>query len=351
MYHLFNAVYVESEWRINRHSDYITISPQVGYEYVPVKHEDLGDHFGFAQSLDDLTPETFRDLFMKAYRNADRTMVFVDGKTYVRLYALLVKALLPTIDLETFQWIMVCKKATFNVSMTNTQKPTNDFVDEVVINRATVQHYFETEDPLLPAMKELLEIDPEAISLEWRILRLKVDNIVGNIPETLNKLLRRIALANTYDALDVWGRYMTDPEHWEFAGCTLETLLDAPTAFQGALNMLYTSNPIFLKPGVFKTAYDDDWIVGLLDELIPMLERCAEGPTHDRTVIIRDLMTRNENLQDPKVCMSWVMTMFHGNKRLAMPNYDTGKYDENLIRFILSTPVEQLARCLQGVQW
>lgn len=349
MYHLFNSVYVDTEWRINRRGDYITVSPSIGFEYIPGPNEETGEHLGYACSLDDMSVETFKSIFVSAYANRKRTMVYADGETYLRLYAMLVKSILPSVDFNTFTWIMVCKKATFNVSMTNTQKPQTDFVDEVAINRANVERLYRFDDPFQDTMNMLVDVDPDAISFEWRILHLKAEGIVGTLPVTMKHLLRRIALANTYDALDVWGRAITDPFHWEFAGCDLDTLLDAPSVFQGAMNMIYTNNPMFLKPGVFKTEYDDEWIKDLLRELIPMLERCVEGPTHDRSVIILEMMEADESTAyDPDVCLARLMTMFHGQKRLALPNYDAGKFDENLIRFILSADSLLLRQCLKG---
>lgn len=40
MFHLFNSVYVDTERRLDRRYDHITISPTIGYEYVHFdKHE------------------------------------------------------------------------------------------------------------------------------------------------------------------------------------------------------------------------------------------------------------------------------------------------------------------------
>jgi hypothetical protein len=352
MYHLFDKVYVDTESRVDRSQDHITIGPRIGYEFFAAPNTVAGEQFGFAQSLDNWTPEEFETIFGKALLDGDKVYVYADGQSYLRIYTMLVKALLPKVDLDTFKWIMLCKKATFNTSLTNIRKPATDVLSTVVINTKVIEELFAFEDPLLGAMETLVQLDEHKLSLEWRILRLKTDGRVGKIPRLLKGLLRRIALANTHDALDVWGRILTDQEHWEFGGCDMETLLNADTVFQGSLNLHYASSQIFLQPDLFKNPPPDEWICGLLQELIELLEHCDEGPTAGRTrLVLKLLQDSDKNVYDPTVCLERVMTMFYGNKRLALPNRDSGKYDENLIRFILGTDKARLQACVQGAQW
>lgn len=351
MYHLFSDVYVESEHLIDRSKDTITISPQIGFEHVVQESVQPGKQLGYNISLDDLSPEAFHELFEKAYNHDNKVMVYCDGKTYLRLYTLLVKALLPGLDLDTFKWIMLCKKTTFNMLLSNLGGPMTEVLSTIAINGATIEELYAFEDPLAEVMTKLTLINPDKLSLEWRILRLVTCQRVGRIPKALGNILRRIALANTHDVLDVWGRILADPQHWEFAGCDKDTLLNADTVFEGCLNLPYISNKMFLKPGLFTTYPSDDWLKGLLTELIPVLERCDEGPTAGRTKLILELMFEQVNLYNSEKCLERVMTMFHGPKRLALPNRDAGKYDENLIRFILSTDAAPLKACVKGAEW
>lgn len=350
MYHLFDSVYVDTHSRIDRTQDVITIGNQLGYEYFPDERAVVGKQLAYAESLDDVTPEAFVEMFTLA-KASKKATVFGCGHTYLRLYTLLVKALLPNVDIETFKWIMLCKKATFNTTLTNIRKPVVDVIGSVTITGKVIEELYAFEDPLLPAMQEVILQDKTTLSLEWRILRLKTDQRVGLLPKVLKRILHRIALANTHDALDVWGRVLTEPENWEFGGCDFDSLLNAPTVFEGSMALQFSNNPMFLQPNLFDQEPSDDWIKGLLSELIPMLAHCDEGPTAGRTKLILKLLQEQVNLYNPEACLERVMTMFHGPKRLALPNRDSGKYDENLIRYILRTDVSALKACVEGAEW
>lgn len=351
MYHLRDRIYVEIESRISRKKPYATISPQVGYEYVPVEYEEVAEQLGYAQSLDDLDSAKFKALFEKLFGQKDKAFLYVDGKTYLRLYAMLVKAVMPNVTLDVFRWIMLCKKATFQVSLLNMHKPTTNILNEVTINDKVVKELFAFKDQHQEVFTELVTADPDALSLEWRIMRLFTDDRVGTLPKTLRNILRRISLANGYDALDVWGRMIANPDAWEFAGADMNTLLNGQSVFEGTLNFRYLNSTMFLHPNLFDNKVTDTWLVGLLKELILVLDHCDEGPTAGRTRLVLQLLTSEEDLMQPETLKLRVLTMFKGAKRLALPNADSGKYDENLVRFILSTDPELLKDCVKGATW
>lgn len=351
MYHLRNKVYVEIESRIARNNPYISIGRQIGYEYVPGTFETPAPQLGYAQSLDDLDAVGFKAMFSPAFASDEKTFVYVDGETYLRLYAMVVKALLPSVTLDVFRWIFLCKKATFNVSLLNIHKPATNILAEMTINEEVVRKLFDTTEPLQTAVTELMCEAPDQLSLEWRILRLFTCGRVGKLPKTLRNILRRIALANTHDALDVWGRMIADPGMWEFAGCDMDTLLNGKSIFEGTLNFHYLNNPMFLQPGVFENEPTKEWVVGLLKELVQVLDFCDEGPTAGRTRLILQLMTDETNIYEAEALKERIITMFRGAKRLALPNADSGKYDENLIRYVLHEDVEKLRKCVEGAAW
>lgn len=350
MYHLFDNVYVDTQTRIDRTQDIIAISNQIGVEFFPGANEVVGKQLGYAPSLDEMSKQDFYDMFVAA-KASRKVTVYCCGETYLRLYAMLVKALLPNVDIETFRWIMLCKKATFNTTLTNIRKPAIDVLSSVVITGEVIQKLFDLEDPMQEQMQQLVLLEGTTLSLEWRILRLKTDQRVGMLPKVLKRILHRIALANTHDALDVWGRVLTEPENWEFGGCDFDSLLNAPTVFEGSMALTFANNPMFLQPNLFDQEPSDDWIKGLLSELIPMLTHCDEGPTAGRTKLILHLLQQPVNLYNPQACLERVMVMFHGPKRLALPNRDSGKYDENLIRYILRTDESALKACVEGAEW
>lgn len=351
MYHLRSKAYVEIDSRITRDNPYIAFGPHVGYEHVPVQHEQAAEQLTYAVSLDDLGQDEFKAAIGAAFNSKEKTFIFADGKTYLRLYAMAVKALLPSVTLDVFRWIFLCKKATFNVSLLNIRKPASNILAEVVINAKTIEELFTFEDPHQAAMTELFSQAPDDVSLEWRILRLMTCDRVGKLPKTLRNILRRIALANTHDALDVWGRMIADPGMWEFAGCDMDTLMNGKSVFEGTLHFHYLNNPMFLQPGVFENEPTKDWTIGLLKELIKVLEFCDEGPTAGRTRLILELMQNDANIYEPEAMKDRVKTMFKGAKRLALPNADSGKYDENLIRYVLNEDIDVLRQCVKGAQW
>lgn len=351
MYHLFNSVYVDTERRINRAVSNITISPNIGFEYIPGPNEIAGNQIGYATSLDDVSTDELLDWLLTAMSSKEKVFIYCDGETYVRLYSLLVRTVLPNIDLLTYKWVLLCKKATFNTSLTNWKQAGCEVLAGVVITTKTITASFENPDDLLPMFKELLSTDRDVLSLEWQFVRLIAEDTVGEIPARLRNILRRIALANTHDALDVWGRVVTDPEHWDYAGADLDSLLDAPSVFEGCLLMSYTNHRMFLKPGMMGTCPKDTWLCGLLRELDPLLDRVGEGPTAKRTRLILQMLESEDDLSKPDVLLARVKQMFLGADRLAMPNRDSSKYDENLIRYLLGRSKEDLQTYLQGATW
>ena len=351
MYHLFNSVYVDIERRINRAESNITISKYIGFEYHPGPNETAGEQIGFATSLDLVEPAVLLEWLTLAMQSEKKVFIYCDGETYVRLYSLLVRTIFPSLDLLTYKWIMLCKKATFNTSLTNWKQAGCEVLAGIDLTTKSITASFENDDPLLPMFKELLSTDREVLSLEWQLVRLIVENNVGTIPERLRNILRRIALANTHDALDVWGRVITDPQHWEFAGADLDTLLDAPSVFEGCMLMTYTNNRMFLKPGLFEKYPQDKWLCGLLRELDPLLDRVGEGPTAKRTRLILAMLESEDDLSKPKVLLKRVKQMFLGADRLAMPNRDSSKYDENLIRYLLGRTKADLTSYMKGATW
>lgn len=351
MYHLFNSVYVDTERRINRAVDNITISPHIGFEYIAGPNEVAGEQIGFALSLNELEPNVLLDWLTIAMQSDEKVFIYCDGASYVRLYSLLVRTVFPNIDLLTYKWIMLCKKATFNTSLTNWKQAGCEVLAGVEITSKTITESFENPDPLLPMFKELLSTDRDVLSLEWQFVRLIAEGTVGEIPSRLCNILRRTALANTHDALDVWGRVITDPEHWEYAGADLDTLLNAPSVFEGCLLMSYINNRMFLKPGTMEKSPKDEWLIGLLRELGPLLDRIGEVATAKRTRLILEMLESDSDLNDPVVLLNRVKQMFTGPDRLALPNRDSSKYDENLIRYLLGRSKKDLQTYLQGATW
>ena len=351
MYHLFSQAYVDSELRIDRTKDVITISSQIGYEHVPAEFETVGKQLGYATSLDAFDPEKFREVFTAAYESKDKVMVYCDGDTYVRLYAMLIKALFPKIDFETFRWFLLCKKATFNTIIVAQGEPRNDVLSSVVINGKVAKALFEKEEALQTVIDELVNVSTDELSLEWHIAKLRVKGATGKVPKTTKNILRRIALSNAHDAMDVWARQLTRPEFWDIAGADIDTLLNADTVFEGCLSLPHLASQQLLRPGLFDFRPNDTWIKGMLKEAVDLMYKLEDESSAKRAAKILELLTDDRDMGVSENCLDRVNTMFNGEMRIALAMRDTGKYDENLIRHILAMDKATLEAALKGAEW
>lgn len=351
MYHLRNKVYVDIASRVSRSVPYISIGPYIGFQYAPSDNEVVATQIEYATSLDKLDPAEFKAALSKAFAEKDKVFIYADGQTYLRLYAMLIKALLPGVTLKVFRRIMLCKKATFNSLLSNTYRSNVNVLKELTINGKVVEDLYTFEDQHQAAMTELVTNSPDDLSLEWRLLRLFTEDRVGKLPKTLRRLIQRVAVANTQDTLDIWGRMISDPSAWEFAGCDIDTLLNGETVFEGAVKFRYLTNPIFLKPGLTDTDHHRDWYVGLLAEQIKVLEFCGETPTANCSRLIHGMLLDDSEAYNAEGLKKRFSMLFSPANRLALPALVAGKYDENLIRYVLSEDVDVLRGCAEGAQW
>lgn len=351
MYHLLNQTYVDSETRIDRTANVITISPQVGFEYIPQPNEQVGNHLGFGTSLDAFDAKQFRDLMVAARDLQEKVVIYTDGKTYARLYAMMIKAVFPKIDFENFCWFMLCKKATFNSIIVAMGEPRVDVLSSVVINRAVCKELFEKDEPLQEVLTDLVAEDADALSLEWHIARLRTEGIAGKIPKATKTILRRIALSNAHDVMDVWARHLTRPEFWDMAGADMDTLLNAPSVFEGCLGLPHLASQQLLRPGLYDFRPNDTWIKGMLCEAVDLMHRLEDGSSAERANEILRLLEDDRNMTEAVNCLDRVNRMFNGEMRIALAMRDTGKYDENLIRHILNMELSVLKAALEGAVW
>lgn len=348
MYHLCKSIYVDSEHRIDRNKDVITISPKIGFEHIA---EEKGVQIGYATSLDELSPEALEAMLDKGLAADDRVTIYCDGKTYLRLYTMLIKAVLPNLTLDLFRWIMLCKKATFNTTIVAGGEPNVDVLASIQINNKVCHDLFMEVSTLQPVIDALVNENPDFLSLEWRLIRLRTEGRVGKIPGVLNNILRRIALSNAHDAMDVWGRHLTREKNWDIAGADLDTLLNAPTVFEGCLNMPHLASQQLLRPGLYDFSPTKPWIIGMLREAVGLMEVLEDESSAKRAARILELFSSPVNLRESDTCLQRVVDMFAGEMRIALAFKDTGKYDENLIRFILESDIEVLKTSLEGAEW
>lgn len=351
MFHLFNSVYVDSEQRINRYHNTIDISPTLGYEFFPPTNSNMGKQIAYAQSLKDWDEDKFYEVFDQVFGSKEKTFVYCDGETYLRLFSLLVKAMLPKATLDVWRWLFLCKKANFQVSVVANGEPLVEVLSSVVINDDVIQKLHKMHDPLLPAMKRLVEKDSHALSLEWHVLKLVVEGVTGKVPRATKHILRRIALSNAHDAMEVWGRQITRPQYWDEVGADIDTLLNAESVFQGCVNHAHMSNPILTRPGMYDFKPNDTWLSGMLDEAATMMDMLEDESSAKRARMIKALLMDTADIRDPVVCLKRVVDMFAGEHRIALAYRDSGKYDEGMIRYFLREDKAVLAAALDGATW
>lgn len=351
MYHLRNKVYVELDSRAERLKPYVSFGKLIGYEFVKNEDGKLGEQLGYAVSLDDMEPKKFREAFEALFAQPDTAHVYADGKTYLRLYAMLIKALLPGVTFNVFRRIFLCRKATFNSLLVNFHRSIVNEVDGMVINDVTVRELYELDDIHQETFTELLTESPDDLSLEWRTLRLFTDDHMGDIQRSLRRLVHRTALANSQDCLDVLGRMITDDSTWEFLGCDADTLMNGVTVFEGVLNFPQLSNPIFLKPGLFDMVQHRDWYMRLLKESIQVLDYCGEKAVANCSRLILDMIEKDIDGYTPATLRGRLLELFAVENRLALPGIVAGKYDENLMRYVMAEDVDVWRQCLEGADW
>jgi len=353
MYHFINRVYVDTSLLLDHDAKRMTIGKQIGYEYAKVSEFDPegGVQLFYAESLDAVDHKAFKDAMVQAVSSDEKTTIFCDSDTYVRLYGMFIKALFPNIDFDTFKWIMVCKKAMFNSSVSSRGEPSVDVLSKLVINGAVVKAVYDSEEELQDIIDELVRDNAEELSLEWQIIRLRLDGKYGKIPRVTKNILRKIALSNAHDALEVWARHITRPENWDMAGADIDTLLNGQTVFEGCLRLPHLSSTVLMRPGLYAYRPTDEWLMGMLREAIKLMTHLEDESSAKRAAKILELLADTRPMSDPANCMDRIQVMFNGPMRIALAMRDNGKYDESLIRLILSLDDDKLKDILEGAAW
>jgi hypothetical protein len=354
MFHLFNDVYVQSEIFMASDLDRINISPTTGFEY----HKTFADdpeltQLGFAKSLDDFTGEKFLELLRLAANNPTKVFVFVDSATYSRLYAIQLKALFPNISYEHFKFFFVCKKAVIDGRAATSYAPSIDPRAGAKINNAVVDELYHKDDSeLIEAMADVLNDEGVNLSLEWNVLKLLTDGEIGTIPDKVKNLVKRVALSVVHETLGSVGFSVTDPRNWEFLGCDADTLLEYDSIFQGCTNLGYMNNPAFLGKSTLGLKMPDQWMIELIKQVREFLVLSGEVKSHLFMGVILELYEGGFKYETAEDCIAAVTSVFANAERtVSLPHSDLGKYDENLIRFLLRSDRKEITALREGSQW
>ncbi|MNI91908.1 hypothetical protein D3C73_1496320 [compost metagenome] len=89
----------------------------------------------------------------------------------------------------------------------------------------------------------------------------------------------------------------------------------------------------------------------MLQEAVELMHDLEDESSSKRAAQILALLQDDSNMREPENIMRRVNCMFAGEMRIALAMRDTGKYDENLIRHILTTDLKALQAALVGASW
>ena len=353
MYHLFNSVYVEFDLRLDNSKNRINISANTGFDFAKRDHDMfVGEQLGYGESLEAIGVAAFDSLMDKAIAYEDKLIIFVDSTTYIRLYAMLLKSLFPNIDFDTFKFLFICKKALLDGKRATSYRPSVNAVDQLLITSETVVAAFERDDEFLPCMKKIVKDKKASISLEWSLVKLIAAKDVGNIPSTLANIVKRTILSNAHETLGLLGYIITDKDNWEFLGCNETTLLNRESVYTACTNIGFITDSTFLNQSTLSMDLPKEWLVEFTKQLITVLERTNEHGTVIRSKSLLSFLESDNTLENSLDCLERVNAMFNnGESTIHLSFQDFGKYDENVIRFILKKPVSELKALMKGAKW
>lgn len=353
MFHLFDNLYVETEYRSRPTDNQINISMNTGFE--KIKHpfvEIEGTQFGFATSLDEYGPTGFYSLLLNAAESGKKVYLYADSETYTRLYAMLLKALFPKIDYHTFKMFFICIKATYDTSTVTFFDTVFDHQMAVKINKELVEKLYAFEDPLVTGLRKLLLLDADKVSMEWRIMKLMARKEVGTLPQVVRNIMRRTAISNSHDAMDDWGRVIVDATRWHVSGATVDTLLDEPSTFMACKNFGCLSEGVLRLPKAMSLEKSDEDCIDLLGNIIKVLESTGDIPSMNRSKNLRDWFMSEDDMTDPEKLLVRIIHLFDsGPATFRLASSDASKYNENLIRYVIRSPVHELGVLLEETTW
>lgn len=353
MFHLYDNMYVETEYRARPTDNQINISERTGFEKIEhpiVKIQ--GTQFGYATTLDEFGPVGFYSLLLKASEHREKVWLYVDAETYTRLYSIVLKALFPKIDYHTFKMFFICIKATYDTSTVTFFDTVFDHQMAVKINKELVERLFKAEDPLVEPMRKFLSIDGNKVSMEWRIMKLLATGNGGTLHDTIRNIMRRTAISNSHDAMDDWGRVIVDPTRWNISGATEESLLEAPSTFMACKNFGCLSNDLLRLPKAMSLEQSDDDCIELLGNIIKVLESTGDLPSMNRSKNLRELFMEDKDMTEPANLIARIRRLFDGGPAtFRLASSDASKYDENLIRYVIRMKQEEVAALFEGSTW
>ena len=353
MYHLFNSTYVQSDAFMEPAHNQINISKRTGLVKTPgITHTILGQQLAYSEGLEKLTTAEFKAIMELALGFNDKLYFYVDSKTYVELYGILLKALFPNIDFQTFKFFFICKKASYDVMNLNFFNSLGGIGENIIIDEAAVLAAWELDNGFSAALRELLIENNEALSLEWRIVKMLATGDVNTVPGSLVNIVKRSVICFAQDAAAEWGRLVTDDAIWPVAGCTEATLLSADTTLGACANFKMLGSPAIHSSRALSLVAPDAWLIDLLTQTVAILDALNETTLRTRAAALLQLIRPESTFQSVDSCVAALKIIFlHTSTRVGVPREDSAKYDVNLISHLLKQSVPTLQTLAGDAPW
>lgn len=354
MFHLLSNVYVESEFQASPNDNQINISPLKGFQRLDNPMSiGLKAQLAWGQSLDDFTPNEFYAMLLRAVEYRDKVYIFTDTENYTRMYALLIFALFPNIDYATFRMFFICIKATYATTTVTFYDRLFNHEMAIVINQEVVDKLWaRKDDPLIKPMARLVKAMPDAVSMEWRIIKAMATKEVGTLPETILNIMQRTAMGNSLDAMDDWGRVIVDPTRFDFSGCTLDSLLSEASIFEACVNFGPLALASIRDPSAKSIEHDAQWYVDLLGHIVAVLNDCGDYPSANRSEMLRNLFLEDLDMTVYENMFGRLKSLFDGEKaHFRLSHTDSAKYNENLIRHVVRLDDAAVEALMEGSTW
>ena len=354
MFHLFNSLYVEVDREIDDEQNRAVISEQMGMPFLKLEgQESVVEPAVVAGSLEELGQPGFEDL-LQQLAELEPVYLYADEATYIRLWASLVFAYMPSVDYETFRYLFLCKKSILNCRTTTTMRERQTEINPVTITGPKVEAAFAQAptDWVTETLVQWLSKPAVVRSLEWDILGLRLGNPLKDEGLRLRYLIDRVLLTNVPDTMGYLSTFMGNPAQWALIGADLDTLLNEETVFQGCYNFKYLNNADFVMLSNINDRYPIDWLAEMIEEMLFLLRHNNDLSIVAYMESIHEVYKSGFIVSDYQDLFKLLHRFFdHGPKMVRVSQRDIGKYDDNLLRFVINAPLGTLTRAGIGAKW
>lgn len=344
MYKLFNDIWVESDSEANYNGNFISISEEIGFEYIGDAAGKMhGNQLAYGVDIESLGFDKLQEILLSVADKDEPIFIYTDNKTYVRLFAASLKALFPNINKELFTLFLLCHKST--IDLKDIVNYSFSIKHEIVpfINKEIVSDLFIKDDPATDVIKKLFNTNKEKIPFELAILYMRVTGDTLDISGTIEDILRRTVIGNSYDAMDDWGRVIMDKSRWDQSGCTLDSLLESTRLFDACINFGAITKPELRTANALDLKIDINTQIEIAKQTVSILTSVGDLPSANRTKNVLQFITEGLDLFDYNNCLKRLNDMFtKGPAEYRLIHFDAKRYNENLIRSILMLTKEEI---------